>query len=125
MGTCCIPDCSWYCYWGGVDMMSIEIYGCSDDLIEIDGDIREEFCQYCDDDENTYCIAVSDGTLLGVYYDDEDIWRFTILKKGKNSNVVKKECMEETDDNYSDKITITAESIIWIVFGEQKVVVRK
>jgi len=39
----------------------LKVYGASDDLIEIKGDIREEFSRY--DSEGDY-LAFSDGTVL-------------------------------------------------------------
>lgn len=64
----------------------IKIYGSSDDLIEIDGDIRGEFYLQ-NSDENSY-LGLSDGTLISVLYDSDGIWRFNVLRKGL-SNIKK------------------------------------
>lgn len=65
--------------------MSIEISsgtivtGASDDLIEISGELEEEFNAYnCSDGT----MAFSDGTLLNVCYDKDGIWRFNPIFKG-------------------------------------------
>lgn len=55
------------------------IFGASDDLIEIEGHLREEFGGYISDDEKLY-IACSDGTLLSVSYDGE--WKFHVDRQG-------------------------------------------
>lgn len=55
------------------------VTGASDDLIEIDGDISEEFNSY---DCNDGRMALSDGTLLKVEYDEDGLWRFKVLHKG-------------------------------------------
>lgn len=62
-----------------------KIYGASDDLIELRGQIDEEFNggHYDDDDPNAADIlAFSDGTLLEVKYDSDGIWRIKQLVAG-------------------------------------------
>ncbi len=55
------------------------VTGASDDLIEIDGDLIDEFDAYdCTDGR----MVISDGTLLKVEYDEDGIWRFKVLYKG-------------------------------------------
>lgn len=104
---------------------TITIYGASDDLIEIEGAFREEFSQYDPDENDEYTLAVSDGTLLGVYYDDEGIWRFPIIKKGMGSDVDKEEHDVSEENSYSDTVTITAEKIDWVVFGSRKAINKR
>lgn len=60
-------------------MTKITITGASDDLIEIDGDISEEWDAY---DKGRQFIAVSDGTLLSIEYDDDGIWRVNKVTGG-------------------------------------------
>lgn len=57
--------------------MKITITGASDDLIEVDGDICEEFAISSEDAADGVVLAISDGTLLNVFYDDDGIWRIT------------------------------------------------
>lgn len=60
-------------------MTETAIYGASDDLIEIEGVISEEFNHY---DESPALLAFSDGTLLEIEYDDDGIWRIRPLATG-------------------------------------------
>lgn len=102
-------------------MPSITIYGASDDLIEVDGDIREEFGHYWgdDDDEKVY-LAVSDGTLLKVQYDSEGMWRFAPVSRG--SAQYEKHEATDADDDYTDKVTLSlpdGEKFRWVLLGKE------
>lgn len=56
------------------------VTGASDDLIEIVGELYDEFNSYdCEDGR----IAFSDGTLLKVEYDEDGLWRFAPIYKGE------------------------------------------
>lgn len=57
----------------------LKVYGASDDLVEIDGDISEEFGRF--DSEGDY-LAFSDGTVLKAIYDEDGIWRMKQVFKG-------------------------------------------
>lgn len=72
------------------------ITGASDDLIEISGELQEEFNAYdCTDGT----MAFSDGTLLKVEYDEDGIWRFKPRYKGLLFNkVVSGDVEEDTND---------------------------
>jgi len=59
--------------------MKIKVYGCSDDLIEIEGDISLEFSAY---DNRARILAFGDGTLLRIIYDEDGIWRINRLFEG-------------------------------------------
>ena len=91
--------------------MKITITGASDDLIEIDGDIQEEFNSW---DDSPTLIAVSDGTLLRVVYDRDGIWRFTPLVYG-TAKYFKVDGSAERDTN--DVVTLEGE-IKWVVYGK-------
>lgn len=56
--------------------MPITVYGASDDLIEIDGDIREEFpyIEHQSTDGGADLIAVSDGTVLRIEFTRAGTW---------------------------------------------------
>lgn len=98
--------------------MEIKIYGSSDDLVVINGDIIEEF--YFNDRDDNIFLFISDGTLIQVLYGDHGIWRFLILHKG--SCEVKHDPNPITDDErYSDIITMNGD-IIWVALGTQYVV---
>jgi hypothetical protein len=92
--------------------MSIVITGSSDDLIDIEGDISEEFSHLPHDDGPAY-LAFSDGTLLQVQYDG--VWRITTLKKGA-CQFSKEEAEEADSDNYSDRVTLTGK-IRWVAYA--------
>jgi len=62
-------------------MSTVAFYGYSDDLVEIAGDVSEEFDLI---DADT-AIGLSDGTLVGVKYDDEDDWRFRVIELGEGT----------------------------------------
>ena len=97
------------------DMSNItKIYGASDDLIEIEGVITDEFNYYNDDDE-AY-LAFSDGTLLSVEYDKDGIWRLKRLVAGSNGYEHKSgDVVEDT----MDLVTLTG-PLKWVVFGKNK-----
>jgi hypothetical protein len=62
-----------------MDTKTIRITGSSDDLIEIEGDIEEEWGAYGDEQRH---IAVSEGTLLSIVYDRDGIWRVNRVVSG-------------------------------------------
>lgn len=58
--------------------MHVKISGASDDLIELDGDIVEEYDSY---DTPTY-LAFSEGTVVKLQYCETGIWRVTVEREG-------------------------------------------
>jgi hypothetical protein len=97
-------------------MAKITITGGSDDLIEIDGDIEEEFGAYLKDgDDQGFLLAVSDGTLCRIVYDQDGIWRVTRLAAG-SATWVKVEGDVEADRN--DVVTLEGD-VRWIVKGRE------
>ena len=95
--------------------MSVTVYGASDDLIEVDGDVTEEF--YASNDEDLVYLAFSDGTVLKVLFDAEGIWRITHKRRG-SSEVEIIQCPPEQDDVYSDRAVILG-GVQWVVYGNQ------
>jgi hypothetical protein len=93
-------------------MDTVTIYGASDDLIEVDGAIEEEFAARMD---GAALVTCSDGTALRVVYDDDGIWRVTPVARGAGDLVVT-QCAA-TDDDYTDRATITADHITWVACG--------
>lgn len=91
----------------------IEVYGSSDDLIEIDGDIIEEFTDY-DAEENPLFLAFSDGTLLSIKHVD-GVWRICPMHLG-NSKFIKHEADPDED---TDKVQLLGGNIEWVVFGKK------
>ena len=93
-------------------MSEIIITGASDDLIEIDGKLNEEFTAYdCEDG----LLACSDGTLLNVDFDNDGIWRFTPKVKG-SSFVLIEQGDAETEEN--DRVHMK-DDLKWIVFSDE------
>jgi len=58
-----------------------KVYGSSDDLIEVEGEVRGEVCSYgTDDRDQGVLLFFSDGTVLEVKYGklDDAIWGITL-----------------------------------------------
>ncbi|MGC4886602.1 hypothetical protein [Micromonospora sp. DT227] len=90
----------------------ITVYGSSDDLIEIDGDIREEFGYH--NESKGDLLAFSDGTILRIFHNDSAIWRITSVARGSSELTI--EQVAETDDRrYSDRATLAG--AVWVVHG--------
>jgi len=96
-----------------MDKEEVIIYGASDDLIEIEGSIREEFNYY---GEGKTILAFSDGTVLSVLYDDDGIWKIRQLAVGK-AEYLNTQAVNPDSDDYSDKATLKGGNIQWVVFG--------
>jgi hypothetical protein len=93
----------------------ITITGASDDLIEIDGDLSEEF-GYSDhrnsSDNQGDLLGFSDGTLLRIRHDSEGVWRITRLKAGAATFA-----LEQADhDGRTDTATLDGD-VRWVVHG--------
>jgi len=98
--------------------MSVTIYGASDDLIEIEGDIREEFNVYLENDE-TRLLAFSDGTLLRVKYDEDGIWRLSLVASG-TAQFYKVEGSVEEDT--PDRVTLSDTKIKWVALADKSTI---
>ncbi len=98
-------------------MDEIVIYGASDDLIEVESTSfrDEEFNVYLNESESVI-LAVSDGTLLRVRYDEDGIWRFAPLVIG-SANVTVEQGFD--DDRHSDRVTLTGDDLRWVVLGSE------
>jgi hypothetical protein len=91
-------------------MGTITINGGSDDLVEVGGDLVEEFSP-ADTDE--FLVLASDGTILKGSYDG--VWRFVPHTAG-TATMSKVEAPEDDDDNYSDVVTL-AGNITWVAIA--------
>lgn len=94
--------------------MSVTVYGASDDLIEVEGALREEFSYQSDDDGDGDLLAFSNGVVLRVRYSDSGVWRITPVVG--ESRVTIDLAPEDDEDNYSDRARLT-ESVSWVVHG--------
>lgn len=96
-----------------VTSVQIEIYGASDDLIEIDGGIREEFSPGRDDEA---LLAFSDGTVLRIAYTNDGLWRISPITHGTATYSIVQ--ATDVDDDYTDR-AVLAGDIKWVVLGSQ------
>lgn len=93
--------------------MAVTIYGASDDLIEVEGDVTEEFNAIEFGGEQPAYLAFSDGTLLRIEYSDTGVWRITPIVRGAAGLTIVQAPGDEDDDNYSDRATLDGE-IRWV-----------
>jgi len=102
--------------------MKTKIYGASDDLIEIEGEVSDEIGCYNDTKKNIVC---SDGTRVKIDYDGN--WGITVIETGSLfDKIVLGSPAEEphTDPDakdcsaYSD-VLILKEGIEWVRIGRK------
>ena len=88
--------------------MATEVYGASDDLIEVEGDVRGE---HCSDD---VFLIISDGTILKIKYgkDSMAVWEIRLIEKGTLFATIKP-CFDEDADRYSDTAMFNS-GVKWI-----------
>lgn len=93
-------------------MARVIVYGHSDDIISVSGDIEDEFSVR---DDETKFLAFSEGTLLRVRYDGE--WHISRHSAG-SAAYARIESQGADDKDYSDVVTLEGD-IRWIVAGER------
>lgn len=84
--------------------MSTKVYGCSDDLIEFDGDVRGEVGFYSGDDDKPCLLIFDDGTMLTVKYGKQTnggIWSVELAERGSLFDRIEI-CTDDEADPYSD-----------------------
>lgn len=93
----------------------IKVYGASDDLVELEGDINEEFNYLglggADEQDSGGLLAFSNGVILRIVYTQEGVWRITTVK----GEVPLNQAPEDDEDNYSDVAFVPPAD--WCVFG--------
>lgn len=89
------------------------VYGASDDLIEVEGGIREEFYLSSDDDDGDI-LAFSTGVVLRIRYSRDGVWRISPLAGA--SRVEIRLAPADDEDNYSD-VAVLLETPAWVVHG--------
>lgn len=97
--------------------MKITVTGASDDLIEIGGDISEEF----DGGRGRALLVISDGTILNILYDDDGIWRVSRIREGAASFT---HTPGDVDKDTFDVATIEGE-FSWIARAEEVATPKK
>jgi hypothetical protein len=102
-------------------MDEIVVYGASDDLIEVEStsfgpeEFNVNYAEYLSDSEGVSLIlAVSDGTLLRVRYDEDGIWRFSPAVVGSASLDIQ---YGKDDREHTDRVTLTGDNLNWVVLG--------
>lgn len=98
--------------------MEVTLYGSSDDLIQIEGGIEEEFdyLRWADEGHGAL-IGFSDGTLLRVKLDHHDeVWRITPVFVPDQSRLTIVQAPASDEHNYSDRATLVGE-IQWALMG--------
>ena len=98
--------------------MSITVSGSSDDLIEVDGNISQEFGAY----ESGRYLGFSNGVILRVMYDDNGIWRVTPIAGRDKVSIVY--CSADTDDGACSDVATLTEPATWVVCGTEWAGVR-
>ena len=102
--------------------MKTKIYGGSDDLIEIEGPINDEY----DAIDFKGKIQTSDGTITKLKYDGD--WKFEIISKGDKFIKIIESVGEDFEHNdvdalncssYSD-VLVLDDGIEWVKIGRKK-----
>lgn len=100
-------------------MAKVKVYGASDDLIEVDGAISEEFSYPAGDDDEGCLLAFSDGTVLRVCYATDGAWRITPVVRGSAEYRKVFEPANGDDDKYSDEVELEGDALSWVVLGSK------
>jgi hypothetical protein len=93
----------------------VVVTGHSDDLIELDGAISEEFSPPYGDEPRVNYLAFSDGTVLSVEYSSGGIWR---IAPATHWGTAKIEITPAGPGEGTDKATLTGD-LRWVVFGSE------
>lgn len=98
--------------------MSLRVYGCSDDLIELEGDIRDEAGYYGSDKDEPAFLFLSDGTVLAIWYgkDDRGIWAIEVRERGTLFERLDP-CTDEDATPYSD-VAHFKDGVEWAYFAK-------
>ena len=106
--------------------MKTKIYGSSDDLVEVDGEIYNEYGNYFLASSGIL-LRASDGTRAEIKYDDNGEWKVKMIERGTLFEKVIKsvgENTEHTDEDaqgyssYSDVI-VFREGLQWVEVGNE------
>lgn len=87
--------------------MSVKVYGSSDDLICISGDINEEWEAF-----DPAWLAMSNGSVWRIAYTDAGIWRITPTILPSTVKYELTLCASDDEDNYTDRLTV--EGVTWV-----------
>lgn len=75
---------------GNTGIQKVKVCGASDDLIEVEGALNEEFGASSGEDTSVSFVGFSDGTVLRVAYGEngEGFWRITRVVEGARSSII-------------------------------------
>lgn len=92
--------------------MATEVYGASDDLIELEGEISEELSG----GEKPALLFFSDGTILTIKYGKEHlaVWEITLIEQGELFGMLDF-CTDEDAERYSDTARFK-DGLKWVYF---------
>jgi hypothetical protein len=96
-------------------MAQLIIYGTSDDLIEVEGAIDEEFPAPQQGDETGGYVAISDGTLLSITYTNVGFWKISVISLGGQTALIMAKATD-LDNDYSDKVILNGD-FSWVLMG--------
>lgn len=97
-------------------MSMVTVYGASDDLIEVEGHLSEEFNPSDHNGETSMLLAFGDGTVLLVSYTDTGIWRIRRTYTG-TAVYAMDEDPGDLVDRYSDRVTLSGD-LRWVMAAE-------
>ena len=84
--------------------MDITIYGASDDLLEIEGDIRDELDVRM---STWYHLFFNDGTVAKIAYTDDGVWRIELDEEGSLLDRFTHTPNQGSDSkNYTDRLRL-------------------
>lgn len=93
--------------------MATTIYGVSDDLIEVDGDVRGEVSFYGHSGKDSCLLTCSDGTVLSARYNELGIWKLEVLREGALFNLIVI-CNDPEATVYSDQVHFM-DGVKWVL----------
>ena len=81
----------------------VTVYGHSDDLVEIAGDISDEVAY--DGGNEPMLLTFPGGTILSIRYSVSGVWRITPVHAGEFACKISL-AVEDDEDNYTDRVTL-------------------
>lgn len=93
--------------------MKVKIYGSSDDLIEVEGSVTEEF-----NGDNAF-LAFSDGTVLHIKCTKDGIWRITPARRGTSTYTKTTEVISDDENGYSDVVNLEGDNLKWVALASE------
>lgn len=87
--------------------MKVTVYGRSDDLVEVDGDLSEEF----GGGEAGTTLVFGDGTHLLVKYADDGCWRIERTKTGTATCTKVFTATDSDSKEYSDRVELEGDLV--------------